>query len=109
MDGSGHYAIDLTVTFEDAYDEFKQQPWIYIEWGVLREFVVPDQDHYIMEAYTKTASSVMYVRDEDWVNQKVPYNTHFSLPVRPINEIHIDNSDFDGLYKWRYDTTTRRL
>lgn len=99
---TGEKRIVLEVTFDQEYTP-DTAPWIHLEWGVLRNFVVPDQNNYFVEAYSNH-SPTMYV------NAVVtPFSTRFSLPERPLNEIHIRNYDYDGLYKWRYDTTTRRL
>lgn len=101
-DSSGYKYITLTVTFNQSYTA-DNPPHIYVEWGVLRQFDVPDQDNYYVDAYTKSTAT-MYVNDVE-----TSFATKFSLPERPINEIHVRNTNYDGLYKWRYDTTTRRL
>lgn len=103
VDSNGYYIIDFVVTFTDPWPE-ETPPWIDLEWGVLREYSVPDQAHYIMSAYSKTNSATMYVN-----SVQHDFAHYITLPERPINFIHIRNLEFDGMYKLRYDTTIRRL
>ena len=102
-DSAGRKIIDITVEFVDSWT-VENPPHIYIEWGVLRDYTVPDQNHYYMDAYTKTNSATMYVN-----GTVEPFSERFSLESRPLNEIHIRNLEYDGLYKFRFDTATRRL
>lgn len=101
----GYKRIDLDVYFENEYT-LENKPWIYIEWGVIRNYSLPNNDrsNYIMDAYVKEGRSQMYVN-----GVMKPYGEAFELPDVPINEIHIRNAYYDGLYKLRYDTTTRRV
>ena len=101
--GTGDYVLALDITFEQDYT-WDDPPWICFEWGVLRSFSVPDQEHYIMDAYTKGNTATMYV---NFV--VTPFSTEFILPSQPLNEIQIFNNAYDGMYKLRYDTTSRRL
>lgn len=103
---TGEKRIILDVTFDQNYTP-DTAPWIHVEWGVLRNYVVPDQNNYYVEAYSNH-SPTLYVGAPGY-GQEVPFSTRFSLEVQPLNEIHIRNYDYDGLYKWRYDTTSRRL
>ena len=102
-DANGYKIIDFSVTFEDAWT-VENPAHIYIEWGVLRNFTVPNQNNYYMDAYTKDQSAEMYVN-----GTLTPFSTRFILQDRPLNEIHIRNYNYDGLYKLRFDTTSRRL
>lgn len=101
-DSNGYKYVTLTITFTQDYTA-DNPPHVYVEWGVLRQFDISDQDNYYVDAYTKS-NATMYVNAAE-----KPFATKFSLPSQPLNEIHIRNTEYDGLYKWRYDTTTRRL
>lgn len=105
VDSSGYKWVTLTVNFVNEYT-VEDKPWIYIEWGVIRNFALPDQSHYIMDAYTKATNAEMYV---DYPGVLTPFSEPFELETKPINQIQIINNDFDGMYKFRYDSTTRRL
>lgn len=102
-DTAGRKIIDIVVEFVESWT-VENPPHIYIEWGVLRDYTVPDQNHYYMDAYTKSNSATMYVNGTE-----TEFSEPFSLESRPLNEIHIRNLEYDGLYKFRFDTTTRRL
>lgn len=109
VDPNGYKIIDFTVTYQDTPPEGVTPP-VYIEWGVLRNYTVPDQLNYYVDAYTKTNSAVMYINPMDGSDIiTVDFSTRFGLPVHPLTEIHIRNYEYDGMYKFRYDTTTRRL
>ena len=108
QDSNGYSIIDFTVTFEDTYT-VENKPWICFDWGVLRSYTVPDQTHYIVDAYSKTNSASMYIGDTEGGYHTEQFSTAFTLPTRPLNEIHIRNTEYDGMYKFRYDSTNRRL
>lgn len=109
-DPNGYKIIDFTVTYQDAPREGVTPP-IAISWGVLRNYTVPDQEHYIVDAYSKSNSATMYISHDPPDGEYHPQNfsTAFTLPEVPLNQIHIINNEYDGMYKFRYDTTTRRL
>lgn len=107
-DSNGYLVIDFVVDFVETWTP-ENPPWIVLEWGVMRNYTVPDQTAYIMDAYTKSNTATMYVGDADGHYSEQDFSTAFTLTTRPLNEIHIRNVDYDGLYKFRYDTTTRRL
>lgn len=109
VDPNGYKIIDFTVTYQDTPPAGVTPP-VYIEWGVLRNYTVPDQSNYYVDAYTKTNSATMYINKMDGTPiDTVNFSTSFTLPVHPLTEIHIRNYEYDGMYKFRYDTTTRRL
>lgn len=107
-DPNGYNIIDFSVTFTDAWDT-EHPPHIYIIWGVLRSYSVEDQSHYIVDAYSNSGSATMYVGDGGGSYHTQAFSTTFSLTTRPLNDIHIRNLEYDGMYKFRYDSTTRRL
>lgn len=104
-DSNGYLVVDFVVDFVETWTP-ENPPWIVFEWGVLRNYSVPDQSHYIVNAYTKSDTAKMYVNAYE-----TAFDTPFALPVRPISEIHIRNTDFDGMYKWIYQSANyiRRL
>lgn len=105
-DSSGYHVVELTVTFTDSYT-VENKPYIHVEWGVIKNYSVPDHDHYIMTAYTKSNSAELHINSSPDVT---PFAEPFSIDTsRSINELHVTNPDYDGLYKLRYDSTTRRL
>lgn len=104
---TGYYEIVLDITFEDEWSA-ENKPYIHIEWGVLRYYDTSDQQHYYLDAYTKHNTATFFLN----AVQK-PFSTAFALEygtgTRMINELHVRNENYDGLYKLRSDTTTRRL
>lgn len=111
-DSAGHLQIRIDVTFVNTWTQ-ENPPWIVFEWGVLRNFEVPQQnqldENFFMDAYTKSDSAQLYIND--FINPYYPWNfsTGFAIPESPYVELHIRNTQYDGMYKFRFDTTSRRL
>lgn len=103
----GRYMLRFKVTYEKEWP-VDDPPPMYIEWGVLRNFSVPDQNHYKLEIYTKNLDYIHISVNGN--RQGVGSNKmNISLPEQPLNRLRFENPEFDALYKFYYESSKRRL
>lgn len=111
-DSAGHMQIKINVTFVNTWTQ-ENPPWIVFEWGVLRQFEIPQQnqhdENFFMDAYTKSDSAHLYINDFINPYYEQAFSTGFAMPTSPYVELHVRNDQYDGMYKLRFDTTSRRL